>query len=95
MVDLKQTQDVDRLLSYLEAQWSEVPEIADSWDSEMDGIDKEVFQLEWSIKEDNLVLLEAQVARGNLSNEQYRRYQDLKRLIRQERPVLERLFAAE
>ncbi len=95
MVELKRMHDVEELLAYLESQWCEVTDIADLWDSEMDRDDKEVYQLEWSIKDDNLALLESQVVSGNLTARQYGRYKALRRMITRQRPVLERLFTSQ
>lgn len=83
------------MLSYLETQRADVDEIADLWATGMDATDKEVFQLEWSIVEDNLQRLVELAAAGHLSDDQFARYRSLQETIAARQPTLQRLFTSE
>lgn len=95
MVDVVSSNHVEHLLNYLDDHWNELSEIERAWDTEMDDIDKEVFQLEWTIKDDKLARLHELAATGALNPQQRDRYDALLRLVAQRQPLLERLFSSE
>ena len=85
--------DIDYHLDYQFGAWEGIPEYAEWW-AEMDVIDKEVFHLEWmGITESRLRELERWAAQGLLNPSQCRRYEELRRLIEQYRPVAENMLA--
>ncbi len=79
---------IERQLTFAEADWERLPEVEveiDGWDPE----DAEVFILEWSIEEDRLDYLEGYYERGAMTEEQATRYEDLKKLVIKNRPIIE------
>ena len=83
---------VDYLLDYLVNRWREVADVADEW-ATWDSVAKEVFQLEWGLKEERLHELEGYADGGKLTVEQAARYATLRELVAGQRPTLERLLA--
>ena len=85
--------DIDYHLEYQFHQWDNLPDIAEHW-TEMDAIDREVFQLEWvGITESRLTLLEQWAEQDLLTPAQRARYDELLRLVARCRPLLDNLFA--
>lgn len=81
---------IDDLLDSLTFEWQSLPEIAaeiDQWDP----IDQLNFVEEWPIQEDRLMFLERYVARRTLAPDQLTRYEELKRIIRKNRPIIRAL----
>ncbi len=85
------TVDVDYLLDYLIRHWHEVPNVAQEWKT-WDIVDKEVFQLEWGLKDERLAMLITYVADVPLSVEQASRYKLLLKAVEENRRLLECLF---
>ena len=87
------TSDVDRhYLDYLEGAWRDLPAIEREWPSweEFSRLD---FVLEWPIKEERRMRLEAWAKEGALTPEQFERYRQLQDLMRRHAPILERLLS--
>ena len=82
---------VDYLLDYLLSRWQEIPVIADEWRT-WDAVQKEVFDLEWGLKEERLDELESYANGGKLTAEQVARYAKLRDMVAAQRAVLERLL---
>ena len=91
MARVRSAADIDYLLDYLLRHWSSIPQVEQEWPT-WDPIDQEVFHLEWAIKEDRLAQLGQYLEAGALTPPQLARFEDLKRLIAQNRSVLERLL---
>jgi len=89
------TQDIsatiDYLLDYLTSIWQDIPWVAQEWPG-WDWTDKEVFTVEWGLKEERLDELEGYAARDRLTPPQRERYEALGRLVAENRPMLERLL---
>lgn len=86
----KENQLIEHRLNVAEASWERLPKVEkefSNWHSE----DQEVFVLEWSIEDDRLRRLEESFNCGAMTGEQAARYADLKKLVRRNRPILERL----
>lgn len=90
----KETQElrelIERQLIFGKAGWERLPEVEseiDGWDPE----DAEAFILEWSIEEDRLDYLKEYYDRGVMTEEQAARYEELKKLVARNRPIIERL----
>ena len=84
--------DIDYQLDYQFGQWGSVPEYVQSW-SDMDGIDREVFHLEWvGITESRLRELRQWAERDLLTPAQRKRYHQLLALVAKHRPTLELLL---
>lgn len=87
--------DIDYHLDYQFDAWNSVQDHAMQWPT-MDAIDKEVFHLEWvGITESRLQELQRWFHRGYLTPGQEARYQELLRLVAQNRPTLARLLRAD
>ena len=82
----------DHYLDYLLGEWAAIPDLAAEWTA-WDEDDRLDFVLEWPIREDRLLQLQAWDATDLLTAEQRRRYAALQRLIQRHRPTLERLLA--
>jgi hypothetical protein len=81
---------IDRQLNFGKVSWERLPEVEaeiDGWDPE----DAEAFILEWSIQEDRLDYLQAYYDRGAMTEDQAARYEDLKKLVARNRPIIDRL----
>lgn len=86
-------QQIDRLLARSFDEWRELPEVEaaiDGWDQ----IDQIVYVEEWTLAEERLIRLEWHARDGALTAEQVARHNDLKRLVAQNRPIIERLRAS-
>jgi hypothetical protein len=85
--------DVDRyFFTYLEREWHALPEVEREWPS-WDELDRLVFVLEWPMREDRLHMLERLAAEGGLTPEQMARLERLQGLVREHRPIVERLLS--
>lgn len=84
---------IDYLLDYLLARWDELPDIANEWDS-WDAVAREVFDLEWSLKEERLEELDRLASSLQLTASQTARYSHLKELVARNRPMLSTLLAS-
>ncbi|MGI8856878.1 MAG: hypothetical protein ACR2JW_14100 [Thermomicrobiales bacterium] len=83
-------QYIDRMLSLLEWQWGRLPEVEaeiDNWDllEQLDFIE------EWPLEEERLKKVEHYRSEGVLTLEQTARYEEVKRLIARNRPIIRRL----
>jgi hypothetical protein len=81
---------IERQLTFGKANWERLPEVEteiDNWDPG----DAEVFILEWSIEGDRLHYLKEYYKRGAMLEEQTMRYEELKKLVSRNRPIIERL----
>lgn len=81
---------VDHLLFVGKAQWEWLAEVEakfEDWDPD----DQEAFVLEWAIEEERLEDLEEYHRRGAMTEEQTTRYEELKKLVARNRPIIERL----
>lgn len=87
--DLKTT--IDYLLDYLTPKWRDIPWVAQEWPN-WDWTAKEVFTVEWGLKEQRLEELTDYAERGLLTPTQQKRYEALRRLVAENRPMLERLL---
>ena len=86
--------DLDYDLNYQFRAWESVPEYA-AWWSEMEGIDKEVFHLEWvGITESRFHQLQRAAEQGLLTTAQRKRYDQLLKLVAEHRPIVEQLLAS-
>ncbi len=84
--------DIDYHLDYQFRAWRSIPEYAEWW-TDMDGIEKEVFHLEWmDITEYRLSELQRWAKQGMLTPEQRVRYDDLTKLVAQHRPVVDAML---
>ena len=89
-VDNAISRDIDKLLTFLMAQWERLPQVA----AEIDGwhpLERIDFIEEWPLEEDRLARLEQYVAQGALTPEQLVCYERLKHLVAQNRPIIRRL----
>ena len=83
-------QQVDWMLERSLAAWRGLPEVEteiDGWDQ----IDQIVFIEEWPIEEDRLTALERYASQGALTPDQRARYDELKRVVERNRPIIGRL----
>ncbi len=86
----KQHQLIEHRLNVAEASWERLPQVEkdfSNWHPE----DQEVFVLEWSMEDDRLCRLEESFKRGAMTEEQAARYEELKKLVARNRPIIERL----
>jgi hypothetical protein len=93
MVDIARTshQKIDRELDRAERSWARLPAVVgeiDSW-PEDDALD---FLNEWSLEEDNLLILAQRAARFELTPEQYDRYRRLMEVVDRNRPIIAELM---
>jgi hypothetical protein len=87
-------QRIDWLLSYLTREWDGLAEVEREWD-EWSAHDRRDFRLEWPIRESSLHTLCEHVEDGGLTPDQRVAYDDLRRLIAAQRPILDRLLQDE
>jgi hypothetical protein len=83
---------VDHVLGVAEAEWRRLPEAEagfDSWDPD----ERAVFVFEWSLAESRLHRLREWDAEGIMTVGQANRYEDLKRLVAENRIIIARLRA--
>jgi hypothetical protein len=81
---------LDHLLFVSKSQWEWLAEVEarfEDWDPD----DQEAFVLEWAIEEERLEDLEECHRRGAMTEEQAARYEELKKLVSRNRPIIERL----
>ena len=81
---------VDHLLFVSKSQWEWLAEVEakfEDWDPD----DQEAFVLEWAIEEERLEDLEEYHRRGAMTEEQAARYEELKKLVARNRPIIDRL----
>lgn len=86
----KAHQKIEKLLTVSRTNWERLPEVEaeiGNWDPD----DAEVFILEWSIEEDRLDRLEELAGQGAMTKDQAARYEELKKLVTKNRPIIERL----
>lgn len=81
---------VDHLLFVSKSQWEWLAEVEARF-KDWHPDDQEAFVLEWSIEEDRLDYLEEYRDRGAMTEEQAARYEELKKLVTKNRPIIERL----
>jgi hypothetical protein len=92
VVEQKLQEQIEWCLVYLWDKWSSISWWVENWPG-MEGIDKEVFHLEWtSITEHWLEELQRWDAQGLLTPEQSKRFVKLSRLIVEQRPTLDALL---
>ena len=90
--DPRTESDIDYHLNYQFMKWQSVPEVAEWW-PDMDGVDKEVFDLEWcGITQSRLDELQHWAEQGLLTATQRARYEELRRLVARYRPLIEQLL---
>jgi hypothetical protein len=83
-------QYIDRMLSLLEWQWERLPEVEaeiGNWDL----LEQLNFIEEWPLEEERLKKVEQYCSEGVLTPEQSARYEEVKRLIARNRPIIRRL----
>lgn len=81
---------VQLLLEHSFDQWQRLPQVEteiDQWDQ----LDQIVFIEEWPLEEEHLRMLEEYACEDALTPEQLRRYDELKRIVACNRPIIERL----
>lgn len=88
----KTQRHIDLLLGMAIESWSGLPETERTID-EWDPVDQNIFCAEWPLEEQRLEMLREYVASGAMTQAQLGRYHELQRLVTQNRPVVDRLFA--
>ncbi len=86
-------QDIERQLELSLWQWRRLPAI----EAEIDGwdlLDQLHFTEEWPLEEERLLRLERYAAAGEMTGDQRARYDKLTGLVKQSRPVIQRLLAS-
>ena len=83
--------DMDVLLDSLLAEWEDVAELAEE-STTLDPADQELYQLEWTLAEEQLKQLRENAQEALLTPTQQCRYDELERLITRYHPTLETLF---
>lgn len=83
---------IDEDLRFLQKEWLSVDAVVAEW-PQMDGIDREVFILEWSGINDGK-LAELKPLTDQMTPAQKRRYDELLALVAEKQSALEKLFAA-
>jgi len=83
-------QHINLMLGILEDQWGRLPEVEaeiDGWDllEQLDFIE------EWPLEEERLKQIEKYAADDALTDEQRSRYEELKRVVVRNRPIIRRL----
>lgn len=81
---------IDHVLDIALWQWQSLPEVAAEID-EWDLLDQLNFIEEWPIEEDRLLFLERHAADDSMSLEQRARFEELKRIVACNRPIIQRL----
>ena len=85
--------DIDRyFFDTLFREWGRLPRIEAEWAS-WEEPDRLVFVLEWPMQEDRLQIVEGWAAEGALTPEQLVRLERLRTLVREHRPIVERLLS--
>ncbi len=86
-------QDIERQLELSLWQWRRLPAV----EAEIDGwdlLDQLHFTEEWPLEEERLLHLERYAAAGEMTGDQRARYDKLTGLVKQSRPVIQRLLAS-
>jgi hypothetical protein len=83
-------QHIDLILGILEDQWGRLPEVESEID-DWDLLDQLHFIEEWPLEEMRLDQMEEYLTEGALTNEQLARYEELKRIVAANRPIIRRL----
>jgi hypothetical protein len=83
---------IDDYLDYLIREWKGIPLLEQEWD-EWDEHSKLVFVLDWGVPSDRLSQLRVWADQGLLSSDQRRRYDELRQLVAQHGPWIERILA--
>ena len=83
-------QKIDHLLDLAEADWRELPEVADEFD-DWDYASRMSYIVEWDLVENRLRTLERLSEGGQMAPEQLARFSRLKVLVAEARPILEGL----
>ena len=83
---------IEDYLAYLFTEWSGIPDLAAEW-HEWDEPSRLTFDVNWGVVEDRLATLAYWHAKGLLTAQQCTRYEQLLRLVDEQRPTLERLLA--
>jgi len=81
---------VDHLLFVSKSQWEWLAEVEarfNDWHPD----DQEAFVLEWAIEEERLENLEEYHERGAMTEEQTTRYEELKKLVAKNQPIMDHL----
>jgi hypothetical protein len=89
-VNVQAREHIELLLGHSADRWQRLPEVArdiDSWDL----IDQISFIEEWPLEEQRLDMLERYACQGVMTLDQRQRFDDLKRLVARNRPIIERL----
>lgn len=93
MVDRGRTsqQQIDHELGRAEQSWARLPAVAEAIESwpEDEALD---FLNEWSLEEDNLLVLKQRAAHGELTPTQQDRYRRVVEIVAQNRPIIVRLL---
>ena len=85
-----QTEHAELLLGHCLELWCRLPEIEaeiDAWDR----TDQMRFTEEWPLEEQHLERLDGYAALGMLTPEQCARYEQLKRIVEERRPIARRI----
>lgn len=86
--------DIDYHLDYQFRQWASILPWYATHDAELDVVDLEVFQVEWSgITESRLAQLQRWAEQEMLTPPQRRRYDEPVRLVARHRPLVQTLLA--
>lgn len=81
---------IDKLLYLSSANWKELPKVESEID-EWDQIDQIVFIEEWPLEEMRLKSLERYAREGHMTEDQLARYEELKKLVARNRPIIQKL----
>jgi hypothetical protein len=80
------------LLAHLLERWTELPEVERTID-EWDPVDAVLFNVEWPLEDQHLEMLRDYVGQGLLTASQLEQFRELERVMVQNQPILDRLFA--
>lgn len=89
--DPKLRGSVEHYLDHLVRHWESIPELAAEWD-DWDEESRLTFVANEGVPSDRLGSLRQWAAQGLLTPEQWRRYEQLERLVAEHRPKLEHLL---
>ncbi len=81
---------VDKSLYLSRASWEELPRVEaeiDDWEQ----IDQILFIEEWPLEEQRLKRLERYAQEGHMTEDQLARYEELKKIVATNRPIIHRL----
>lgn len=93
MAQVKQEgqKNIEKLLELSRAAWEELPEVAteiDEWDADS----QLTYVVEWPLEYDRLHQLGRYAKHGLMTEEQSRRYRELKELVAKNRPILDQIL---